>query len=1002
MQKLIFLLLVLIISGCSRQSSSEKSTFTLDLSSLQKQKTYSTLNNNETPLPALLTLSRPDGSNPVALSINPQVPYQAEWDRGQTITIQVLVFFPSQLTDGMDAFYAKQNILLDQAEQNIQISLTQVNGFVKGEVGGRYLTTNISGPTGKISYKLHTQAGLPPFHLNFFNDYMINGWFQAFAIYAPQFLGIEYSLTNGTPLFGTGVPKNLENFYEENLTTLGLGFAHVSANYNTTCAVKSNGQLFCWGSNMYGQVGDGTIISKTQPVSIDPGTSYSQVSTGQFHSCGLTTDQKIKCWGQNFYGQLGNNSTTESLVPVLVNSAANYTQVSVGNEFTCALKTDGAIHCWGRNDSGQLGNGTTTQSSIPGVISDGSTYIKIQAGGYHACGLINNNNLKCWGLNSYGNLGDGTQVNRESPTLIDSSTLYSQVSLGQEHTCGITQSGQLKCWGSNIYGMVGNNSMTNQITPLVIDAGTLYSQIHAGTLDSCAKTQSGQWKCWGHNSNNFLGINSNYDPIRTPTSVNFLGTPSFSLGQSHFCYLSQQSELICKGQNYEGQLGTGSGFQAQIALPPTTEIRYVYLNGVPTYKHEGSRPAESYILGFWGPGKTSQHQTYSNISSLNSQYRFNSHLTDTSPSHELSNWTTELLSRQPALASQPLNQISTLNPHPNQANDYVGTSGYYLREGGQGLSIPSNSSLDLTLYLSQEAASNSFNDYFTGFRGVFQVSNYPFTMNRYREPEFKKIKLLPGIQLAQVIAYVSQTQNDDNGREEDFLTCQQLAQGHPEYLFSSSSQNGNISIQTNFIEFNQFPTFKKLALCVNLAGNSLILDKPIIFKRHELPDLCYQAYSSGVICDNNSISLGNRTDNTSNSNYKYYTTPPSLENVLPWGPTLTTNANFTEGPLNQTAIQNSGQNHSASDYCRTLNWGGYQDWFLPSSDEWASFTYNFGNNPSAFGLSSPASYWTSREVTDSQVYVIAIDGGGTSFNNSQTLDKSQNLRVRCMRRELSQ
>lgn len=283
-----------------------------------------------------------------------------------------------------------------------------------------------------------------------------------------------------------------------------------------SCGITSNGVLKCWGSNVYGQIGDGSITSRTTPTISDTGTNYSEISVGVGHTCGITSTGALKCWGYNMYGQLGNASTGNQTSPALIDSGTTYSKISLGSYHSCGVTSGGVLKCWGYNNYGQVGDASTTNRNSPTIIDSGTVYVNVFSGGGNndgtTCAITNTGVLKCWGRNDNGQIGNGTLTTVTSPSIIDSGTTYSKISSSGVHTCGILTNGSLKCWGYNVSGQVGDNTQSNRSTPVLIDSGVSYSDIAAGSyFSTCGITTSGALKCWGNSGHYQMASGTKYN-----------------------------------------------------------------------------------------------------------------------------------------------------------------------------------------------------------------------------------------------------------------------------------------------------------------------------------------------------------------------------------------------------------------------------------------------------------------------------------------------------------
>jgi len=192
---------------------------------------------------------------------------------------------------------------------------------------------------------------------------------------------------------------------------------HLAAGGNHAC-LALGGLVRSWGYNQFGQLADGTNVNRYAPT---VGITFSAqtvtfLTAGSNHTCAALSGGTVKCWGSNGYGQLGDGTAIDRGTPVDVLALALAAGLDAGGDFTCAVTNSGGARCWGFNAFGMLGNGGTTDSPVPVDVTglDGGVR-SISAGGQHACAVLDAGTVKCWGYNLYGQLGDGTTGERWTP-----------------------------------------------------------------------------------------------------------------------------------------------------------------------------------------------------------------------------------------------------------------------------------------------------------------------------------------------------------------------------------------------------------------------------------------------------------------------------------------------------------------------------------------------------------------------------------------------------------
>jgi uncharacterized repeat protein (TIGR02543 family) len=414
--------------------------------------------------------------------------------------------------------------------------------------------------------------------------YIFAGWFSDEALTTAYTFSTMPSQATNLYAKWTGIPYSISYSYK---TIQTQQFEYVIPGFEFSLGMTPTNQVYAWGGNGSGQLGDGTTANNsTSTLIIFPGLqvgeTIEQISTGSAHSLAVTSTGRLYAWGRNNIGQLGDGTTVNKLIPTLISftgleAGEMIEQVNASLSYSIALTTNGRVYAWGGNGGGQLGDGTTVNKLIPTLISFtglevGEKIKHVSSIGNHNLAITTNDRLFAWGRNNAGQLGDGTTVDKYTPTLITFTGLevgetIEQISTGNSHSLALTTNGRVYAWGLNNEGQVGDGTTVNKLIPTLIsftglEAGETIEQVSGGGGYSHALTTNGRVYSWGSNFNGQLGDGTDLTRI-SPTLIAFTGLQAgetieqVSGGNGlHSLVVTTNGRIYAWGRNAEGQLGS--------------------------------------------------------------------------------------------------------------------------------------------------------------------------------------------------------------------------------------------------------------------------------------------------------------------------------------------------------------------------------------------------------------------------------------------------------------
>lgn len=304
-----------------------------------------------------------------------------------------------------------------------------------------------------------------------------------------------------------------------------LRFISIGASQSSTCAKTADGAVWCWGRGIAGMLGARRdTMPALRPVAVAGGLRFRTMSVGSDHVCALTSSDDLYCWGMNDAGQLGDTLQTNdscfgfrcAQTPQLINTGLKFQSVTSGFGTTCGLAS-GVTYCWGYNAHGQAGRSPNfTNLYQPNSVVGDVGFRDLSAGWFHTCGLDSAGIGFCWGWGSNGQLGNDTSgvgVETYTATPVSGNFEYSTITGGHLFSCAITTNGAVMCWGESS-AVAGGGNIT--ATPQLIASAVSFQALSAGQDHVCAVSRDGEIFCWGYAE---FGLGNGTTLSPTPAAV---------------------------------------------------------------------------------------------------------------------------------------------------------------------------------------------------------------------------------------------------------------------------------------------------------------------------------------------------------------------------------------------------------------------------------------------------------------------------------------------------
>ena len=365
-------------------------------------------------------------------------------------------------------------------------------------------------------------------------------------------------------------------------------WADVSAGDEHSLAIKSDGTLEAWGRASFGELGNNQAnvysINYSSPIQIGSLVDWASVDVALEHSLAVKTDGTLWAWGRNKYGELADGTVNNASSPVQIGNLTDWASISAGERFSTSVKTDGTLWSWGIGNNGRLGLGDSIKRSSPVQIGNLTTWSSVSSGFGFTLAVKTDGRLWAWGFGSYGRLGLGNTTSYSSPVQVGSlnnwASVSAEVNPSRPHSLAVKTDGTMWSWGRNNRGQLGLNNVSDRSSPVQIGSLTTWANVSSGLEFSLATKTDGTLWSWGVGNQGRLGLGDSYINRSSPVQVGNLTTWSKGIADgAHAFGIKTDGTIWGWGSNVSGSRGHSFGGNYSSPVQIGSETNWTSISG---------------------------------------------------------------------------------------------------------------------------------------------------------------------------------------------------------------------------------------------------------------------------------------------------------------------------------------------------------------------------------------------------------------------------------------